>query len=285
MARIRTIKPGFFRHVALYDAEVETGLPLRLAFAGLWTAADREGRFAWEPRNLKLDVLPHDEVDFSRVLDALSTRGFVVRYTTPEGEFGYIPSWKKHQIINNRETASSIPEPPKNNDKKHKDSHASITRPSRVSEMLTHTQAEGEGKGNMEREQEGERKDTSAEPLTRSTPEAEPEPPQFLIRPFIALPTNKTGEEFSVMPTQVDEFVDLYPAVDVKQALRSMRGWLLSNPTQRKTAKGMVRFINGWLEREQNKGNRINGSGQRPTPHDNLQQGTILALERIAARH
>lgn len=73
MARIRTIKPEFFRHAGLFDLEQETGLPLRVAFAGLWTAADREGRFAWKPRELKLDCLPFDLVDFSRVLDALST--------------------------------------------------------------------------------------------------------------------------------------------------------------------------------------------------------------------
>ena len=57
MARIRTIKPEFFRHEALFEAEHRAGLPLRLAFAGLWTAADREGRFKWRPRQLKLDVL------------------------------------------------------------------------------------------------------------------------------------------------------------------------------------------------------------------------------------
>ena len=33
MARIRTIKPDFFRHYDLYQAEKETGLPVRLAFA------------------------------------------------------------------------------------------------------------------------------------------------------------------------------------------------------------------------------------------------------------
>jgi hypothetical protein len=54
MARIRTVKPDLFRHEGLFDAERASGLPLRIAFAGLWTAADREGRFAWSPRTLKL---------------------------------------------------------------------------------------------------------------------------------------------------------------------------------------------------------------------------------------
>ena len=45
MARIRTIKPEFFRHEGLYELEQETGFAIRVAFAGLWTACDREGRF------------------------------------------------------------------------------------------------------------------------------------------------------------------------------------------------------------------------------------------------
>jgi hypothetical protein len=115
MARIRTIKPSFFRHETLFEAEQATRLPLRLAFVGLWTAADREGRFRWQPRALKLDCLPYDDLDFSRVLDALATRGLIVRYEVNGTEYGYIPSWQKHQIINNREMASTFPEPNENN--------------------------------------------------------------------------------------------------------------------------------------------------------------------------
>lgn len=33
-----------------------------------------------------------------------------------------------------------------------------------------------------------------------------------------------------------------------------MRGWLLSNPNKRKTRRGIEKFINGWLSREQDKG-------------------------------
>jgi hypothetical protein len=114
MARIRTIKPEFFRHEQLFEAEKESGLPLRLAFAGLWTAADREGRFRWSPRALKLDCLPYDDVDFGAVLDALARYGFVVKYQDSDGgvEYGAIPSWDKHQVINNRESDSQLPPPP-----------------------------------------------------------------------------------------------------------------------------------------------------------------------------
>jgi hypothetical protein len=112
MARIRTIKPAFFRHERLFEAERESGLPLRVAFAGLWTACDKAGRFEWRPRSLKLDCLPYDEVDFERVLDALTTRGFVVKYAISGREYGCIPSWSEHQVPNNKEKESEIPAAP-----------------------------------------------------------------------------------------------------------------------------------------------------------------------------
>lgn len=111
MARIRTIKPEFFRHHRLYLAEKETGLPLRMAFAGLWTAVDREGRFKWKPAELKLDCLPYDDIDFGLILDALAKNNFVVSYKVGEKRFGYIPSWSEHQVINKREAASQLPDP------------------------------------------------------------------------------------------------------------------------------------------------------------------------------
>ena len=111
MARIRTVKPSLFRHVDLFALEQESGLPLRLAYIGLWTAADREGRFKWIPRELKLDCLPYDDVDFSRVLDALATRQYLLRYPSNSGEFGFIPTFREHQFVNPREAISKLPEP------------------------------------------------------------------------------------------------------------------------------------------------------------------------------
>lgn len=112
MPRIRTIKPEFFKHSGLFDAEKETELPLRLGFAGLWTCCDRAGRFKWRPRELKLDALPYDECDFSRVLDALATRGFIVKYACGTDFYGYVPSWSAHQFLNNKEPDSKLPQPP-----------------------------------------------------------------------------------------------------------------------------------------------------------------------------
>jgi hypothetical protein len=145
MARIRTIKPDFFRHLGLFRLEVESGLPVRVAFAGLWTSSDRDGRFKWIPEELKLDCLPYDVVDFSRVLDALATRGHIVKYTVNGADFGFIPSWHEHQVINNRETASSLPAPTETSI-----AAATCTRQPRVphasSTPLVHAQGEGKGR-------------------------------------------------------------------------------------------------------------------------------------------
>jgi hypothetical protein len=147
MARIRTIKPEFFRHEELFAAESETGLPLRVAFAGLWTVADKEGRFRWKPRQLKLDCLPFDNVDFARVLDALATRGFIVHYASESGEeYGCMPTWNCHQVINNRESESILPSmedcliKSTTSTREPRVSHATVT-------PLMHAQGEGKGKG------------------------------------------------------------------------------------------------------------------------------------------
>lgn len=111
MARIRTVKPELFRHGGLYDLECETGLPIRLAFIGLFTSCDRNGRFKWKPRELKLDCLPHDNIEFSRVLDALLSRGFILKYDNSGVVYGCIPTFTVHQVINNKEKPTDAPCP------------------------------------------------------------------------------------------------------------------------------------------------------------------------------
>jgi hypothetical protein len=174
--RIRTIKPEFFTHDGIFEAEEETGLPLRLAYIGLWCAADREGRFRWEPRRLRVQILPYDDVDFSRVLDALTTRGFIVRYASDGREFGVIPSFPRHQIINNRERESELPEPLSIN--------IIDACPTRDSREPHAGKAEGKGReGNMEgNKEQGKEGDGSATP-----PAPVPEKPkrQKFVKPTL----------------------------------------------------------------------------------------------------
>lgn len=171
MARIRTVKPEMARHEWLYESEKETGLPLRFAWAMLPTVCDREGRFEWKPRGLKCDVLPFDDdVDFSRVLDAFATRGFIVKYESGGRVFGCIPTFKDHQVINNKEAASKLPAPSAQDLERYWLINESVTRGERVDDALATplSKVQGEGKG-REREQEG-REVAADKPAAPTTP-------------------------------------------------------------------------------------------------------------------
>ncbi len=61
------------------------------------------------------------------------------------------------------------------------------------------------------------------------------------------------GTNYGVKEADVQKWVAAYPAVDVMQELHKMIAWLDANPKNRKTAKGIKRFIIGWLGRTQDK--------------------------------
>ena len=264
MARIRTIKPEFFRHAGLFDAERETGLPLRVAFAGLWSACDREGRFTWRPRELKLDALPFDEVDFGRVLDALWTRGHIEKYAVDGVDYGFIPSWHRHQVINNRESASVLPEPIESAVQ-----DASGTRRARVDHAsatpLVHAQGEGKGKEGKGRE-----------------------------RPSVssARPT---------LPCPYEAIVDLYhskltdlPRVKLmsesrQRALRKLWGWILSstkaNGERRAVdAAGALAWLGDYFDLASTN-DFLMGRGERSGSHANWRADLDFLLSEKGMRH
>lgn len=74
------------------------------------------------------------------------------------------------------------------------------------------------------------------------------------------------GMEWRPTEALFAEYVRLYPNVDVKQQFNVMRSWCLSNPQKRKTRRGITRFVNSWLTREQDKGYR------RPAVNSSYQQ-------------
>lgn len=112
MARLRTIKPGFFLNEDLASCQ-----PLaRLLFAGLWTIADREGRLEDRPRRIKAAVLPYDDCSPDDLLAELADRGFIVRYADGDRRYIAVASWGKHQYPNVKEVPSIMPGPPEHSD-------------------------------------------------------------------------------------------------------------------------------------------------------------------------
>lgn len=114
MARIRSIKPEFFRHEGLQDLEQSNpGCYAMLVFAGLWGHCDRAGRFEWRPRQLKLDILPFLSFDMAATLQLLQSHGLVSRYTVDGRDYGFIPTFTEHQRITGKEALEpcKYPEP------------------------------------------------------------------------------------------------------------------------------------------------------------------------------
>lgn len=57
------------------------------------------------------------------------------------------------------------------------------------------------------------------------------------------------GTEHPVTASEVAEYRSAYPRIDVLAELRKARAWCFANPAQRKTPRGVGKFVNGWLSR------------------------------------
>jgi len=114
MARIRYLKPEFYRHERLQALEREhPGRFIMLVFSGLWTQCDKLGHFPWKPNQLKLDILPFLEFDMVESLDVLMKEKFISRYEISGEQYGEIKTFSKHQRISGKEAGAPAryPEP------------------------------------------------------------------------------------------------------------------------------------------------------------------------------
>jgi hypothetical protein len=132
VARIRTIKPEFFTSEDI----VSLSALARLLYIALWCEADKEGRMVWKPKTFKMRYMPAEDCN----IDALCQEILDAKLVTLYGNgYALIPTFKAHQHINPRETASQLPEP-----------DASTTRAPRVGTRQSRdSDAQGgrEGKG------------------------------------------------------------------------------------------------------------------------------------------
>ena len=153
MARIRTIKPEFFT-----SEDIVSMTPLaRVFYIALWCEADREGRLDWKPVTLKMRYLPGDNCNVVELANELIQAGLIVLYEVEGKRYAEIPTFKTHQVINNRESES--------------------TRPSRHFHASSRVKAEGkEG-----REEEGKGKEGKAE-ADASGADAPPKSPEQLTK-------------------------------------------------------------------------------------------------------
>lgn len=112
-------------------------------------------------------------------------------------------------------------------------------------------------------------------------------PPPAAVLPLV------DGTDFEISVETASELSGLYPAVDVEQQLRNMRGWLWANPKNRKTKAGIMRFVNSWLSREQNSARPASNqtTGKKYEKPDipkgasgELGQAELEAIQRVLAQ-
>lgn len=131
MARIRSLKPDFFRSVTI--AKLSFGA--RLTFQGLWCHADDDGRYRYEPALVKADVWPlDDDITAGQVatwMGELEALGRVCCYTVEGRGFLHIVNWEEHQRIDHKGN-SKIPPCPK-------DTHGAPLPPRGLDEGSTNT--------------------------------------------------------------------------------------------------------------------------------------------------
>jgi len=105
--RSRTIKPSFFVSEDLSALSFEA----RLVFAGLWTLADREGRLEDKPGQIKVYLMPYDQVDMDAILTNLSKERLIERYQVNGQAVINIPTFLLHQKVHPHEAQSLLPAP------------------------------------------------------------------------------------------------------------------------------------------------------------------------------
>lgn len=278
MARARNIKPGFFTNDELGELD-----PLaRLAFIGMWTVADYKGCFEYRPKRLKAEILPYDDCDIDQLAKDLDKSGFITIYTDGESNYIQINNFEKHQNPHKNERAKGSDIPAFGDP---------VTYPIDNKGLAINRDKNGTAPEKNETDpadslflipDSGFLNPVTCAEQSSPPPVVADEPEEAVI----TLPLN-TGKEHPVTQTIVDEFKSLYPAVDVVAELRSMRGWLLTNPKRRKTKSGINAFMNNWLSKTQNRGGSTHENNQQRTRHLSAIPGGKAASpieRRLAAR-
>lgn len=95
----------------------------------------------------------------------------------------------------------------------------------------------------MREEQEAKEKKRRQRAAERR--KAEQEKPRADVRPI----TLKDGVKWKPTQEDYDDWIRMFPDVDVKREFDNMRRYCLDKPQKRKTARGIKRFVTYWLDR------------------------------------
>jgi hypothetical protein len=239
MPRIRTIKPEFWLNEEL------AALPehARLLAIALLNYADDTGCFLANPNLVRAACFPFEDHSKNVLgsLQELSQIGYVEIRDCDGKAIGRVCKFNDHQRIDKPQKSKLMPI----FDAFPREIGNSKNVPRTFQERSKNSpRLEEEREREREREEEGEREDISSVVSEDRKPE-----PVYSDSPVFAC----DGDVKTWQPTQrqVEAWQQAYPQVDVAAELRKAAAWVTSN--RRKTAKGMPRFVNGWLARTTDK--------------------------------
>ena len=215
----------------------------QVMFDHLIVSADDYGTYFADPVLLAHTLFPRStDVTEKMIRDGLKHMeelNLIRRYTVEGETYLKLVSWEKHQRL--RSTQRKFPAPPEED--------GAQTEPVQDEPVLSFTPEE-----------------PAPEPVRESlvlTKEEKPPEPEIRELPVVELSLNDNSV-YGVTREDVEEYESLYPAVDVMQELRNMRGWCSANPERRKTKSGIRKFINSWLAKAQNSAGPRKAGPQAP---------------------
>ena len=102
---------------------------------------------------------------------------------------------------------------------------------------------------------------TKREPVTNQREEDKEIKEYKKLKPCPKIFWNKTEGWIGIEDKNMNEWVEAYPCVDIKQTLKMMHQWLLANPSKSKK-KQWLRFITNWLSKSQEQGGSDRSQGK-----------------------
>lgn len=239
MARIRSIKPEFWLNEDLAALSEHA----RLMAIALLNYADDAGCFLANPNLVRAACFPFEDHSKKVLgsLQELSQIGYVEVRDCDGKAIGRVVKFNDHQRIDKPQKSKLMPI----YERFPREIAHSKNVPGTFQERSPNSpRLEEEREREREEEREEEKEDISSVVSEDRKPE-----PVYSESPVF----DCDGDQKTWQPTQrqVEAWQQAYPQVDVTAELRKAAAWVTSN--RRKTAKGMPRFINGWLSRTTDK--------------------------------
>lgn len=95
---------------------------------------------------------------------------------------------------------------------------------------------------------------------------------------FLVFPTVGVVKEWSLIDAKVSEWGDLFPGLDIRGEARKALAWVGADLGRRKTARGMERFLVGWLTRTVNRGG-ARSAMEKPPQSSRAEEGFYVPWE------